>query len=138
MPPIANVNLAHLQNTSGPDADRVLRARAVEAAEKFEAFFIAHNLKAMRRSTQALASEDSPFNNKINQDMLDMADNVVADTMARQRAFGIADVILRQLLPAPTPVLQASLNEPLKETPASVALQQKSPNVRVAPPPLEP
>src|SRR3990167_6078821 len=92
------------------DIDPVLRARAVDAAEKFEAFFISQNLKAMRRSTQALASEDSPFNNKINQDMLDLADNVVADTMARQRAFGIADVILRQLLPAPAlPPSQAAL-----------------------------
>lgn len=106
------------------DTDPVLRARAVDAAEKFEAFFISQNLKAMRRSTQALASEDSPFNNKINQDMLDLADNVVADTMARQRAFGIADVILRQLLPAPPmPPLQTALKP---STPA-VALQEKTP-----------
>lgn len=138
MSPTAPVNLAPANGTVSPDADTVLRARAVEAAEKFESFFIAHNLKAMRRSTQALASEDSPFNNKINQDMLDLADNVVADTMARQRAFGIADVILRQLLPAHSPVLQTSLNEPLKETPAAVALQQESPNARVAPYLLEP
>lgn len=113
---------------SGPaattDIDPVLRARAVDAAEKFEAFFISQNLKAMRRSTQALASEDSPFNNKINQDMLDMADNQVADTLARQRAFGIADVILRQLLPAPAvPTLQAAL----KPSTAAVALQEKTP-----------
>ncbi|WP_382157203.1 rod-binding protein [Hydrogenophaga sp. ANAO-22] len=111
------------------DIDPVLRAKAVDAAEKFEAFFIAQNLKAMRRSTQALASEDSPFNNKINQDMLDLADNVVADTMARQRAFGIADVILRQLLPAPAV---------LKQTPAAVALHEKAPTVRGAATPPEP
>ncbi|MBU7572433.1 MAG: rod-binding protein [Hydrogenophaga sp.] len=111
------------------DIDPVLRAKAVDAAEKFEAFFISQNLKAMRRSTQALASEDSPFNNKINQDMLDLADNVVADTMARQRAFGIADVILRQLLPAPAV---------LKQTPAAVALHEKTPTVRGAATPLEP
>jgi len=111
------------------DIDPVLRARAVDAAEKFEAFFISQNLKAMRRSTQALASEDSPFNNKINQDMLDMADNQVADTLARQRAFGIADVILRQLLPAPAvPPLQAAL----KPSTSAVALQEKTPT------PLEP
>ncbi len=116
--------------TAAPaDIDPVLRAKAVDAAEKFEAFFIAQNLKAMRRSTQALASEDSPFNNKINQDMLDMADLQVADTMARQRAFGIADVILRQLLPAPAV---------LKPTPAAVALHEKTPTVRGAATPLEP
>ncbi len=111
------------------DIDPVLRAKAVDAAEKFEAFFISQNLKGMRRSTQALASEDSPFNNKINQDMLDLADNVVADTLARQRAFGIADVILRQLLPAPAV---------LKQTPAVVALHEKTPTVRGAATPLEP
>lgn len=111
------------------DIDPVLRAKAVDAAEKFEAFFIAQNLKAMRRSTQALASEDSPFNNKINQDMLDMADNQVADSLARQRAFGIADVILRQLLPAPAV---------LKQTPAAVAFHEKTPTVRGAATPLEP
>lgn len=117
------------------DIDPVLRAKAVDAAEKFEAFFISQNLKAMRRSTQALASEDSPFNNKINQDMLDLADNVVADTMARQRAFGIADVILRQLLPAPAvPPMQAALKAP----PASVAFQEKAPTVRGAATPPEP
>lgn len=117
------------------DIDPVLRARAVDAAEKFEAFFIAQNLKAMRRSTQALASEDSPFNNKINQDMLDMADNLVADSMARQRAFGIADVILRQLLPAPAvPALPTALKQP----PPAVALHEKTPTVRGAATPLEP
>jgi Rod binding domain-containing protein len=35
--------------------------------------------------------------------MLDMADNMVADQMAGRRAFGVADAILRQLLPAPGP-----------------------------------
>jgi flagellar protein FlgJ len=32
--------------------------------------------------------------------MLDMADNLVADQLAGKRAFGVADAILRQLLPA--------------------------------------
>jgi Rod binding domain-containing protein len=40
--------------------------------------------------------------------MLDMADNLVADQLAGKRAFGVADAILRQLLPlnaatAPSP-----------------------------------
>jgi flagellar protein FlgJ len=33
--------------------------------------------------------------------MQDMADNLLAGQIAGQRAFGIADAILRQLLPAP-------------------------------------
>lgn len=74
--------------------------QATEAAEKFEAFFITETLRQMRRSTREMASEDSVFNNRVNEDMQDLADGLLADTMASQRAFGIADVILRQLLPA--------------------------------------
>jgi peptidoglycan hydrolase FlgJ len=79
--------------------DPALRARAVAAAEKFEAFFIAEMLKQMRRSSSELAADDSPFKNKVNQDMLDLTDTLMGDSLAGQRAFGIADAILRQLLP---------------------------------------
>jgi flagellar protein FlgJ len=47
--------------------------------------------------------------------MLDMADNLVADHMANQRAFGVADVMLRQLLPQPV------------AAPANVAIEKKLP-----------
>jgi flagellar protein FlgJ len=42
--------------------------------------------------------------------MLDMADNLVADQMAGKRAFGVADAILRQLLPPskPAPALNVA------------------------------
>jgi flagellar protein FlgJ len=33
--------------------------------------------------------------------MTDMVDNMLAGNMAQQRAFGVADAILRQILPAP-------------------------------------
>jgi Rod binding domain-containing protein len=79
--------------------DPAYRAKATEAAVKFESFFIGQMLHQMRSGTRELSAEDSVFKDKINQDMLDMADNLVADQMANQRAFGIADVILRQLLP---------------------------------------
>lgn len=82
-----------------PAADATYRARAEAAAEKFEAFFVAEMLKQMRRSASVLAAEDSVFKNPVNRDMLDMTDTLVADSLAGQRAFGIADVILRQLLP---------------------------------------
>jgi flagellar protein FlgJ len=75
------------------------RAKATEAAVKFESFFIGHMLHQMRSGVRVLADEDSAMNNKVNQDMLDMADNLVADQMAGRRAFGVADAILRQLLP---------------------------------------
>ncbi|QGZ38451.1 flagellar protein FlgJ [Pseudoduganella flava] len=87
------------------------RKKAEEAAVKFESFFIGHMLKQMRNSTKELAAEDSIYKNSINSDMLDMADGMVADQMAHQRAFGVADAILRQLLPAapvPAPVQPAA------------------------------
>jgi peptidoglycan hydrolase FlgJ len=66
-------------------------------------------LKQMRQGTQAIAGEDSPFKDRIHQDMLGIADTQVADTLARQRAFGIADVILRQLMPAAAPLASTAL-----------------------------
>ena len=86
-------------------ADPRYAAKATEAAVKFEAFFISHMLRQMRSGTREMAGEDSVFKDPVNSDMLEMADNLVADKMAGQRAFGIADAILRQLLPtAGTPV----------------------------------
>lgn len=85
-----------------PAADGVdphYRAKATEAAIKFESFFIGHMLHQMRASTRELSADDSVFKDRINEDMLDLADNLVADKMAGQRAFGVADAILRQLLP---------------------------------------
>ena len=79
--------------------DPVYVAKATKAAVEFERFFVSHMLKEMRSSTRAMATEDSVFNNKVNQDMQDMADDLLAGNMAGKRAFGIADAILRQLVP---------------------------------------
>lgn len=76
------------------------RDKATDAAVKFESFFIAQTLHKMRDATKAMADDDSIYKDSINSDMLDMADNMVADQLAGRRAFGIADAILRQLLPA--------------------------------------
>ena len=74
-------------------------AKATKAAIEFESFFISHMLQQMRESTRALAPEDSPLKDPVNSDMLDMADKLLAGHMAGQRAFGVADAILKQLLP---------------------------------------
>jgi len=88
------------------------RAKATEAAVKFESFFIGDMLHRMRSSTEALKDEE--HKDSINRDMLDMADNLVADQMAGQRAFGVADAILRQLLPpAQAPAAQPGVPMPL-------------------------
>ncbi len=78
-------------------------AKATKAAVEFERFFISNMLKEMRSSTRAMAAEDSVFNNRINQDMQGMADDLLAGNMAGNRAFGIADAILRQLVPTAKP-----------------------------------
>jgi len=93
---------AGAEATIAPAADQpdpVYVAKATKAAVEFERFFISHMLKEMRASTRAMAAEDSVFNNRINQDMQGMADDLLAGNMAGQRAFGIADAILRQLVP---------------------------------------
>ncbi|TFW23610.1 rod-binding protein [Duganella callida] len=85
----------------GDTVDPAYRAKATEAAVKFESFFIGHMLHQMREGVKTLAADDSPSKDRINDDMLDMADNLVADQLAGRRAFGVADAILRQLLPQP-------------------------------------
>ncbi|MTD32905.1 hypothetical protein GKE73_05790 [Paludibacterium sp. dN 18-1] len=68
---------------------------------KMEGLFITQMLKEMRKSTEQISPEGSIFKDKIGTDMLDLADTMVADSMASQRAFGIADMVVRQLtLPA--------------------------------------
>jgi peptidoglycan hydrolase FlgJ len=76
-------------------------AKATRAALQFEGFFISHMLRQMRSSTREIAGDDAIFKSQANNELLDLADNMVADQMAGQRAFGVADAILRQLLPAP-------------------------------------
>jgi flagellar protein FlgJ len=88
-------------DTIAPATDPVLLAKATKAAVDFESFFISHMLQQMRSSTREMAGEDSVFNDRINRDMQDMTDKLLADKMAGQRAFGVADAILRQILPAP-------------------------------------
>ncbi|MFT7723746.1 MAG: hypothetical protein QM788_13110 [Roseateles sp.] len=83
------------------DADARLHQRATDAAVKFEAQFIKQMLGQMRAATRELADDDSPLKKKADEPLNDLADGLVADALAGQRAFGIADLLLRQLLPAP-------------------------------------
>lgn len=98
------------------------RAKVEKAAEKFESLFIGEMLKQMRRTNAAFAAEDSPSQNRINQDMLEIADTAVADALAGQRAFGVADAILKQLLPAqPVPAVSAqSVTPTVSEAPTTL------------------
>jgi flagellar protein FlgJ len=89
--------IAPAADTAAPSPAYV--AKATRAAVEFESFFISHMLQQMRESAKALAPEDSPLKDPVNSDMLDMADKLLAGHMAGQRAFGVADAILKQLLP---------------------------------------
>jgi peptidoglycan hydrolase FlgJ len=84
-----------------PAATPAYVAKATKAAVDFERFFIGNMLHQMRSATRELADEDSIFKDPVNRDMQDMADDQLAGQMANQRAFGVADAILRQLLPVP-------------------------------------
>jgi flagellar protein FlgJ len=124
--PADKPGLAPLANPASPaaaaadladPADAHYRAKATEAAVKFESFFIGDMLHRMRTSTEALKDEERK--DSINRDMLDMADNLVADQMAGQRAFGVADAILRQLLPPAAPVSTHLPGAPMPLAPAT-------------------
>lgn len=80
--------------------DKTQQRRLAQATMRFEGFFVTELLKQMRRSTAVLADQDSALNDRVNADMLDFADQAFGDTLAAQRAFGIADALLRQLQPA--------------------------------------
>lgn len=104
--PAENADLAPAP-VAGMDAAYLAQAKM--AAEKFESFFIGEMMKQMRRSARELAGDDALFKDRVNDDMLEMADGLVADALSGQRAFGVADAILRQLLPpalnAPAPTV---------------------------------
>jgi flagellar protein FlgJ len=87
--------VAPAANVPGPEYVK----KATRAAVDFESFFIQNMLHQMRESAKTLAPEDSPTKDPVNSDMLDMADKLLAGHMAGQRAFGVADAILKQLLP---------------------------------------
>lgn len=79
-----------------PGQDEETR-RLQAAAVKFESFFVAQMLQQMRQATAALADADSALRREPNQAPLALADQAVADALAQGRAFGIADMLVRQM-----------------------------------------
>ena len=90
------------------------RQQVERAAEGFEALFIKEMLAQMRKATRTMAGEDSIFADSINSDMLDFADMAIAEQLARERRFGISEVLIAQLLPQ-------NAAPALKESPPAVA-----------------
>lgn len=81
--------------SSGDEA----RKRIEDAAVKFEGMFVAHLLGEMRRINEEFAPEDAGGGRREDAGLLDHAYRLVADDIARQRAFGIADAIVAQMAP---------------------------------------
>jgi flagellar protein FlgJ len=97
--PVTDDGAAVIAAAGEPPRDQATRQKIVQAAEGFEAMFIKEMLTQMRKATQTLAGPDSIFSNRINTDMLDMADSAIANQLAKGRSFGISEVLLRQLMP---------------------------------------
>ncbi|MEK6349368.1 MAG: hypothetical protein V4764_17930 [Burkholderia sp.] len=84
-----------------PAADHPPAARAAleHAAVQFEGLFIAQMLGAMREATATLSGAGSERDDTAGA-LLDHAYREVANGIATQRAFGIADTLIAQMLPA--------------------------------------
>ncbi|CAJ0819383.1 MULTISPECIES: hypothetical protein [Ralstonia] len=94
-------------SATGADASAIRPAEATDrqkieaAAVQFEGMFIAQMLNEMKKATDQLKA-DNGFDDKSSDSMLDYANRVVADAIAHQRAFGIADTLVAQMLPRET------------------------------------
>jgi peptidoglycan hydrolase FlgJ len=79
-------------------ADAAYRAKLEGAAVQFEGMFIAQMLNEMHKATQLL-KVDSVSVDRTADALLEHANRAVADSIAHQRAFGIADTLIAQMLP---------------------------------------
>lgn len=104
-----------------PAANPVTDTKLKQAAESFEGMFIKQMLHQMRKTTQSLSNSDSIFNQQINADMLDWADLALADQLAKQHSFGIANAIMHQLTP-PAPAATNIGNNTINPNQTRVAI----------------
>jgi len=79
------------------DAPRDARRAQLEAvSEQFEALFLQQILKQMRKAGDVLGA-DSPLRSREADTMRDFYDGALAESLARQRQAGIAELLVRQL-----------------------------------------
>lgn len=90
-----------------------------QAAEQFEAMFLRSMMQQMRKASDAMAAEDSPFNSKQQRMMRDFYDDRLASELASQRSTGIAGMIIAQL--APTGVKAEAKSAALPQQPSELA-----------------
>ncbi|AIP65723.1 peptidoglycan hydrolase [Burkholderia thailandensis] len=86
-----------------PAADESDERKATYAAEQFEALLASQMLREMRNAIREISPEGSMFRDAIGSGLMDMMDGAIAQALATQRAFGIADFVLAQIAPAGAP-----------------------------------
>jgi flagellar protein FlgJ len=86
--PLAPIGGVAPANSANADPRAQLRA----AAEQFEAVFLRQMIGAMRQAKLA----DDWLDSSATEQFRDMADARLADTMAQQGSFGIAELLIQQ------------------------------------------
>ena len=88
---------------TGGDANTQRRQELRQAAQAFEAVFIRQLIGSMRNARLA----DEMFGSQATEQFRDMADGRLADSMAQQGTFGIADLLTAQFARRGVPAPQA-------------------------------
>ncbi|WP_153099499.1 flagellar biosynthesis protein FlgJ [Paraburkholderia hayleyella] len=95
--------------TRADPQDPAYRRQVEQAAEQFEGMFINQMLNAMQQANQTF--KDANGADTTSDSMLAYANRAVADSIASQRAFGIADCLIAQMLPPADPAPSSSSTE---------------------------
>ncbi|EDU10466.1 putative mannosyl-glycoprotein endo-beta-N-acetylglucosamidase [Burkholderia pseudomallei 1655] len=86
-----------------PAANESDERKAAYAAEQFEALFASQLLREMRNAIREISPEGSMFRDAVGSGLMDMMDGAIAQALATQRAFGIADFVLARIMPGGDP-----------------------------------
>ncbi|OQS33859.1 hypothetical protein [Chromobacterium haemolyticum] len=79
-------------------AEAMVRDGALEqAAIQFEALLISRNLAEMRKSIRAINPDSSEARERTAGEVADFIDQQFAGAMAEQRAFGVADYLIKTM-----------------------------------------
>jgi flagellar protein FlgJ len=68
-----------------------------EAAQQFESIFVQMMIKSMRKASEVLSDEDSPFNSQNVKFYQDMHDQQLASSLSASGSIGLADIVVKQL-----------------------------------------
>lgn len=69
------------------------------AAQQFEAIFLRHMMKEMRKTNELFDSKDNPFNSDAVRMMQGFYDDTLCNMLAQNNNIGIAALLVKQLSP---------------------------------------